>query len=154
MMPMRRQILTLLPLTVLAACATAPKQALRVNVAGVERVAGAAMELRFMARLRIQNPNDGAIDYSGVFVDLQLRGKSIGTGVTDGRGTVSGHGQVLVDVPVTVTALGEVRQAIGLYGAPDRKLDVVLKGQLAGSGYGDLPFEWRGELSMPLPAGS
>jgi hypothetical protein len=63
-------------------------------------------------------------------------------------------GEAFVDVPVTVSALGEVRQAIGLYGAPDRKLDTVLKGRLAGSGPGDLSFEWRGELAMPLPKGS
>ena len=154
-MNLRRLTLALIPLALLGACASAPLLVpLRVNVASVERIEGAAMELRFMARLRVQNANDAAIEYSGAFVELQLRGKTIGTGVSDGRGYVPRFGETFVNVPVTVNALGEVRQAIGLYGAPDRKLDTVLKGRLAGSGPGDLSFEWRGELAMPLPKGS
>ena len=58
------------------------------------------------------------------------------------------------NLPVTVSALGEVRQATGLYGGENRKLDVVLKGKLASSVFSDLRFEWRGELNMPVPAGS
>ncbi|MBI3368645.1 MAG: hypothetical protein HY021_09465 [Burkholderiales bacterium] len=64
------------------------------------------------------------------------------------------YGEILVDVPVTVSGHAELRRAIGLYGAPDRKLDVVLNGRLAGGVIGDVPFQWRGELAMPLPAGS
>ena len=152
----RRRLLTLalIPLALLAACAAPLRVPLQVNVASVERIAGAAMELRFMARLRVQNANDAPIEYSGAFVELQLRGKTIGTGVSAGRGTVPRFGETFVDVPVTVTGLGEVRQAIGLYGAPDRKLDVALKGRLAVPGYDELGFDWRGEMAMPPPAGS
>lgn len=145
--------LAVLPLALLAACAT-PRTPLQVNVASVERIEGASMELRFMAKLRVQNPNDAAVEFSGATVELQLRGKTIGTGVSSRSGYVPRFGETFVDVPVTVSALGEVRQAIGLYGAPDRKLDVALKGRLNGPGYDALSFDWRGEMAMPLPAGS
>ena len=151
---LRRLFIALIPLALVAACASPSSEPLRVNVASVQRIEGAAMELRFMARLRVQNVNDGPVEFSGASAELLLNGKTIGTGVSDGRGTVPRMGETFVDVPVTVSALGEVRQAIGLYGAPDRKLDTVLKGRLAGSGRGDLSFEWRGELAMPLPKGS
>lgn len=147
---LRRLFLLLIPIALLAACATPARQPLRVNVASVERIAGAAMELRFVAKLRVQNPNDGPVEYTGAMADLTLNGKTIGTGVTDARGSVPRLGEAFVDVPVTVSALGEVRQAIGLYGAPDRKLDTVLKGRLVGSQFDALAFEWRGELAMPL----
>jgi LEA14-like dessication related protein len=150
----RLLLLALIPLALVAACATPAREPLRVNVASVQRIDGAAMELRFVARLRVQNVNDGPVEYSGASAELMLNGKTIGTGVSDGRGSVPRMGEAFVDVPVTVSALGEVRQAIGLYGAPDRKLDTVLKGRLAGAGPGDLSFEWRGELAMPLPKGS
>ena len=151
---LRRLFIALIPLALVAACASPSSEPLRVNVASVQRIEGAAMELRFVARLRVQNVNDGPVEFSGASAELLLNGKTIGTGVSDGRGTVPRMGETFVDVPVTVSALGEVRQAIGLYGAPDRKLDTVLKGRLAGSGRGDLSFEWRGELAMPLPKGS
>ena len=48
----------------------------------------------------------------------------------------------------------QARQSIGLYGAPDRKLDVALARKFAGSGFKDLRFDRRGELVIPLPAGS
>lgn len=154
-MTSRRLLIALIPLTLLAGCVTAPKAPLQVNVASVQRIEGAAMELRFNARLRVQNPNDAPVSYTGASVELKLlNGATIGTGVSSAGGSVPRLGDVFIDVPVTVSALGEVRRAIGLYGAADRKLDVSLKGRLSGPFTEALGFEWRGELAMPLPAGS
>ena len=149
----RRGLIASLTAALLAACAT-PVAPLRVNVASVQRIEGGSMELRFLARLRVQNVNDSAIEFSGATAELKLYGKVIGTGVSDGRGLVPAFGETFVEIPVTVSAIGDVRQAIGLYGAPDRKLDTVLTGRLAGSRFENLSFEWRGELAMPLPRGS
>ena len=151
----RRLLLPLLPLALLGACATPPKTPLMVNVASVQRIEGAALELRFNARLRVQNPNDAPVNYDGATVELRLmNGATIGTGVTPGGGSLPRLSETMIDVPITVSQLGEVRRAIGLYGAPDRKLDVALKGRLSGSAFDVLGFEWRGELALPLPAGS
>jgi len=106
--------LALLPLALLAACAGTPRVPTQVNVASVERIAGGAMELCFIAKLRVQNANDAPVEFSGGFVELQLRGKTIGSGVSEARGSVPRFGGVAVDVPVTVSALGQVRQALGL----------------------------------------
>ena len=154
MLASRRLLIALLPLAVLVGCATTPtRTGMRVNIASVERIEGGTMELRFIARLRVQNPNDGPVEFTGATADLQLNGKTIGTGVSDGRGSVPRLGETFVLIPITVSALGDVRQAIGLYGAPDRRLDSVLKGRLVGSSFDELRFEWRGELAMPLPNG-
>ncbi len=159
MMNARRQSLARLSLTalplalLLVGCAT-PRAPLQANVASVQRIDSASMELRFMAKLRLQNSNDTPIEYSGASVELQLRGKTIGTGVSSGSGSVPRFGEVLIDVPVTVSALGEVRQAIGLYGAADRKLDVVLKGRLNGPAFNTQNFDWHGEMALSLPPGS
>ncbi len=150
----RRLLIAVVPLALLAACASPSRTApLRVNVATVERLDGASMELRFVARLRVQNPNDGPVEFTGASAELMLggSGKTLGTGVSDVRGIVPRLGETFVDVPITVSALGDLRQAIGLYGAPDRKLDTVLRGRLVGSSFDTLGFEWRGELAMPLP---
>jgi LEA14-like dessication related protein len=151
--PPRRRLLALVPFALLAACAT-PSVPLQVNVASVDRIEGASMELRFVARLRVQNSNDMSIPFSGASVQLLLNGKTIGSGVNDVAGTVPRFGEAMVNVPVTVSGLGDVRQAIGLYGAPNRRLDVTLNGRLNGPGFDALPFQWRGEMAMPLPAGS
>lgn len=121
---------------------------LQVSVASVQRIDGAAMEVRFLARLRVQNPNDGPVAYTGAAAELFLAsGASIGVGVINDAGTVPRYGDVFVDVPITVSGLGEVRKATGLYGA-DRKTDVTVKGRLQGNGYDNLNFQWRGELAL------
>ena len=43
---------------------------------------------------------------------------------------------------------------VAAWGVADRKLDVSLKGRLSGPFTEALGFDWRGELAMPLPAGS
>ena len=61
MTSLRRVLIALIPLALVAACASPSREPLRVNVASVQRIDGAAMELRFVARLRVQNVNDGPI---------------------------------------------------------------------------------------------
>ena len=150
----RRLSLALIPLLLFAACAAPPKLPLQVNVASVERIEGQSMELRFVARLRIQNPNDEPVDFTGASVDLQVRGQMVGTGVTDEHGSVARLSDRILSVPITVSQLSVLRQAIGMYGAADRKLDYMLKGNLSGPSFGGVPFTSRGEMSFPVPAGS
>jgi LEA14-like dessication related protein len=149
----RRTLIACITSTLLAACAT-PSAPPQVNVASVQPIEAGGMELRFVARLRVQNPNQAPLEFSGATAELKLYGKVIGTGVISVSGYVPPLGETFVDIPITVSGIGDVRQAIGLYGAPNRKLDTVLTGRLAGSRFDNLNFEWRGELAMTLPRGS
>lgn len=132
----------------MAACA-APKTPLRVNVAGVERIGSSSMELRFVAHLRVQNSNDSDLSYSGAFVDIVMRGQSIGSGVSAGGGTVPRYGDTMIDVPVTISQTGAIREATGLYGSPDQLLDYTLRGRLQGT-FQELEFQQRGEMAFPI----
>lgn len=50
----------------MAACAgIGLREPLRVSLAGLESLSGEGVEARFLARIRVQNPNDVAIAYSG-----------------------------------------------------------------------------------------
>ena len=39
----------------------------RVNLAGIESLPGEGLELRFMLKLRVQNPGDASLRYDGVW---------------------------------------------------------------------------------------
>lgn len=81
---MRRLIgLTLsLVLLSLSACALFPdRDALHINVVGIEPLQSQDLEVRFAVKLRVQNPNETAIDYNGVA--LNYGGQWTATG---GRG--------------------------------------------------------------------
>jgi len=92
-------------LLALAGCETMPnRDALRVSVVGVEPGKSEGLELRFVVKLRVQNPNDTGVDFDGVAVDLELNGKNLGSGVSDQKGSVPRFGEALISVPVTVSA--------------------------------------------------
>jgi LEA14-like dessication related protein len=131
-------------------CAGMAHDPVQVQVVDVEPLEGEGMEVRFLCHLRVQNPNDAPIQYNGISVDLQVQGSSFATGVSDESGTVPRYGEVVVGVPVTVSALRVARQAIGLFMSSDRsRIDYVLKGKIGGPTFSAVRFESKGELTLP-----
>ena len=72
------------------------------------------MEMRFMVKLRVQNPNDEPIEYNGIALDLDVNGQPLASGVSDQTGEVPRFGERVVSVPLTVSAFSAFRQAWGL----------------------------------------
>ncbi len=129
---------------------------LRVNVVGVEPSQGEGLELRFIVKLRVQNPNDGAIEYNGLAADLELNGMNLASGVSDQAGTVPRYGEVVLDLPVTISAFAAARQALHLWQEADSVQEVpyVVRGKLAGGMFGTVRFTHSGVLKLPKLAGS
>ena len=136
-----------------AGCASlAQRDPVRVNVVGIEPVAGQGMEVRFAVKLRVQNPNDGAIDFDGIALELELNGKPFATGVSDSKGSVPRFGETVVTVPVSVSALSMMRQALGVIdGTGAAELPFVMRGRFGGGVLGGMRFSESG--TMRLPAG-
>ena len=154
MIDRRTALQWVLMLALVAGCATLGRDPVQVQVVGLEPLEGEGMELRFLCKLRVQNPNDTPIEFNGIYLDLQVRGSSLATGVSDATGTVPRYGEVVLEVPVTASAFRIVRQAIGLYNSGDRsRIDYVLKGKIGGPLFGSVPFESHGELTLPSAAG-
>ncbi|MCO4880356.1 LEA type 2 family protein [Paraburkholderia caribensis] len=123
---------------------------LRVNVAGIEPLEGQGMEMRFILKLRVQNPNDAPVDFNGVSVELDLNGKPFASGVSDQSGTVPRFGETVIGVPLTVPAFTVVRQAFAFAdSAQSGQLPYVLRGRLAGGVTGGTRFIDQGTLSLP-----
>jgi len=153
---MQRRFLSLvLAALPLAGCATLPsRDPPQITVAGVEPLQGEGLELRLLVKLRVQNPNDAPIDYDGVFVKLDVQGKSFASGVSDARGSVPRFGEAVVEVPVTVSAFRMARQVVGAIGAMERgagvdKIRYELRGKLSGAGFSSVRFGSQGEVALP-----
>ncbi len=135
----------------LAGCAgMLNRDPIRLNVVGITPLQGQGLEMRFAVKLRVQNPNETAIDYSGIALELDLNGKPFATGVSNQAGSVPGFGETVLSVPVSVSALSAVRQALRL--AEGKTLDdvpYVLRGKLAGGALGSVRFTDSGTLSLP-----
>lgn len=153
-MPSRRRVLVLLPTAaLLGACAALPgHDPVQVQVVGVEPLQGEGLELRFLCKLRVQNPNDTPIAYDGIYVELEVRGSTFATGVSDESGTLPRYGEVVLSVPVAASTLRLARQAIDMYLSQDRgRIDYVIRGKIGGSAFGAVRFESKGEIVLPAP---
>lgn len=136
-------------LLVLAACATL-KDPLNVTVAGIEPLPGEGMELRMNVKLRVQNPNDRDIEFTGAAVELDVFGRSFASGVAPVSGTVPRFGETVVEVPVTVSLLRMARHLLGMIdGKPMEKVTYELSGKLQTGGFGATRFSSRGEFDLP-----
>ena len=144
-------LLVLAALSVLAGCAgLTARDPVRVHLVGLEPLPGQGLELRFAVKLRVQNPNETAIDYDGVALTLEVNRKSLATGVSDAKGSVPRFGEAVISVPVTISAFAALRQALGL-AEGDRLDDIpyVLSGKLSGGPFGVFRFSDEGTLSLP-----
>ena len=152
--PFRLLLASLLILT-LSACALFPnRDPLNINVVGIEPLPGQGLEVRMAVKLRLQNPNETAIEYTGVALDLDVNGKLLASGVSDQQGTIGRFSEGVLVVPVSVSAFAALRQAVGLTQTHSLdNLPYTLRGKLAGGLFGTMRFSDSGTLSLPQPVG-
>jgi len=150
-MTLQRMFLLVAALFVLGGCASLPnKDPLQVTVAGMESLPGEGMEIRMLVKLRVQNPNQSQIDFTGAYVKLEVLSKTFATGVSSESGTVPAFGEAIVAVPVTVSVLRMVRQVAGMLdGQPVEKITYELSGKLNGGVFNTQRFSTRGEFEVP-----
>lgn len=145
-----RLLVALLPVLVLGACVSlSGRDPLNVSLAGIDPLPGEGLEMRFALKLRVQNPNSDPVDYDGVAVRLEVNERVLATGVSDKEGSVPRFGERVLAVPMSVSALAALRQALGLT-TNDRldRLPYVLHGKLSRGRLGSFRFVDRGTLDL------
>lgn len=146
-----RTLLALLLLLTLHGCALlSPRDPLRIDLVGLEPLPAQGMEMRFALVLRVQNPNEAAIDYNGLSVELDVNGQPLASGVSDQAGQVPRFGEALLRVPVTISAFSVMRQAWAAAGYQQgRDLPYALRGKLGGGLLGSARFDSVGTFNWP-----
>ena len=124
-----------------------------VYVVGVEPLQGAGLELRMNVKLRVQNPNETAITYNGISVNMNVQGRRFASGVSDASGTISRFGEAILEVPVSISMFRAARSAAQVFG-PDAtgKIQYELRGKLAGTAFNSVRFISKGEIELPKEA--
>lgn len=128
----------------------------RVYLAGIDSLPGEGLELRFMLKLRIQNPGDADLRYDGVWAEVELQGQALASGGSAVTGVVPRFGETVVMVPVTASGLNLARQAISVLRSSRENsgagtLAYALRGRLGGTGLGGGSFASRGEIDLRAP---
>lgn len=157
--PVRRRLLVgAFALAVLDGCATlAPRDPLVVHVAAIEPAPAEGLEMRFLIKLRVQNPNDVPLEFRGLAVTLELNDQPLANGVSDVSGSVPRYGETVIAVPVSVSAVDIMRQVLGFMQAPDAgTVRYRVVGKIDGGMFGSQRFSEAGSLApgqllQPLP---
>ncbi|KAB0495067.1 LEA type 2 family protein [Pseudomonas vancouverensis] len=138
-------------LLALSACSSLPnRDPVRINVVGVEPLQGQGMEVRFAVKIRVQNPNDNVLTYSGVALDLDINGQPFASGVSDERGEIGRFSDTVVTVPVSVSAFSVIRQTYGISQMKTlNNMPYVLRGKLSGGVFNTTRFVDSGTLNLP-----
>lgn len=137
----------------LAACSSlSPRDPVKIDLVGLEPLPGEGLEVRFAVKLRVQNPNDSAIDYNGISLDLAVNNQPLASGVSDQSGQVPRFGEAVISVPVTISAFSAMRQAMGASRfKAGQGLPYELSGKFAGGLFGTSRFSDSGTLNWPEP---
>jgi hypothetical protein len=143
--------LLVIALLAVVGCATLPSSdPLSIAIAGIEPLPGEGLEMRLAIRVRIQNPNDTSIDYTGAALSLDLNGRKLATGVSDMTGTVPRYGEAVLTIPVTISAFDMARQVLGFASAPnERDVSYRVRGKLEAGVFGTRRFTDEGTFELP-----
>ena len=136
----------------LLACAAMPdSDPLVVDVAGIETLQSEGAELRLLVSIRIQNPNDLAVEYDGAAIDLDVNGRRLASGVSDEVGTIPRYGEAVLAMPVTISAFNVARQIIGVLNRPAvDEVSYRLRGKLEAGFLGTRRFTYEGVFEPDL----
>ncbi len=157
---MNRYVMALTPLlfALLSGCATlSGGDAPNVRVVGLEPLPSEGLEVRFALKLRVQNPNENALQYDGMSVSLDLDGRGLASGVSNTSGEIPRFSDAVLTVPVSISAFSAFRQLWARAGdmqgngsALGQPIVYSLKGKLGASkgGSGVTRFSDRGELNL------
>ncbi|MDR2305681.1 MAG: LEA type 2 family protein [Paucimonas sp.] len=127
---------------------------LNISVIGIDPLPGQDLELRMAVKIRVQNPNETPVDFSGVALNLEVNDQPLAAGVSNQRGHIDRYGETVLSVPVSITAFAFLRQAYGLGRVESLQgLPYVLHGKLAGGPLGTVRFIDKGRLDLPAPTG-
>ncbi|MEK1943752.1 MAG: LEA type 2 family protein [Pseudomonas sp.] len=123
-----------------------------VDLVGLEPLPSHDMEARFAVKLRVQNPNESAIRYNGIALELRMNNRPLAAGVSDESGEIPRYGEKVISVPITISAFSVLRQAWGVaQHTPSSRTGVPyeLNGKLGGGLWGAARFTDSGELTLP-----
>ncbi len=131
-------------------CSQLPlRDPLRISLVGIEPLPGQGLELRMAMKLRVQNPNDTPVDFDGVALDVDLRGLSFASGVSDQVGSVPRYGESVISVPVSVSAISVLRQGLSFANGDRSSVTYAIRGKIGGSMLSGSTFKANGQIELP-----
>ncbi|MCP3849626.1 MAG: LEA type 2 family protein [Gammaproteobacteria bacterium] len=138
----------ILSLTACAGLETKPAQ-FKINISSMQVLESTLMEQRYQISLRIMNRSNEALDVNGMSFDVELNDRDFASGVSNASFTLAPLSEKVVDVTVTSTIFGLIRQVNAMKELKSKPFNYELSGHIYSSNnlFG-IPFEEKGEVNL------
>lgn len=139
----------------LTACAWLPQkpQAPRVNLVSVQFSSMELLEQRYGLTLRIQNPNDFALNIQGLDFEVELNHMPFASGVAGQHVAVPAFGEVLMQVEVSSSVWSLARQLREVGEGRQEEFNYRIHGRMSlANRFTAIPFESAGTIPLVLTA--
>jgi LEA14-like dessication related protein len=118
-----------------------------INVSRIRLQDSTVLEQRFLAVLRIQNPNAVDLAIEGIAYDLEVNGQPFAKGVGKGLVIIPGFSQGTIETEAITTLPGLIRQLREVGRARRPPIAYRLTGKVKLQDHSSaLPFETRGDI--------
>ncbi|MBT2969891.1 MAG: hypothetical protein B6D72_07920 [gamma proteobacterium symbiont of Ctena orbiculata] len=144
-------IMLIILLQILSACASLQMQEerLRVTIADLTPLESTLMEQRYLLKIRLQNRSREALNVDGMSFDLDLNGKRFASGVSNQQASIPGFSETMLEVKVSSTVFGLIKQFSALQDREDGRFDYRISGSLSSpDSILTLPFSEQGEINL------
>jgi len=149
-----RQVMLWLILISLTGCAGMGYREgdVKVTLTSLSILDSTLMEQRYLVRLRLQNRTRNPLEIEGMSFDVALNGKDFASGVSNRQIRVPAFDESILEVEVSSSLFGIIRQLQALQHNQHRSFDYELSGRayLSG-GMFSLPFKESGVIDLGLP---
>ncbi|HEY9149391.1 MAG: LEA type 2 family protein [Gammaproteobacteria bacterium] len=135
----------------LTACAWLPQkpQAPRVSLVSVQLISMELLEQRYGLTLRIQNPNDFALNIQGLDFEVELNRMPFASGVAGHHVAVPAFGEALMQVEVSSSVWSLARQLREMGEARQEEFHYRIHGRMSlGRRLTAIPFESAGTIPL------
>lgn len=154
-----RALIPILIMSSLSACATLGdhEDRVKVTLTGMTPLESTLMEQRYLIKLRIQNRSQQPLTIDGVSFDMSLNGKAFASGVSNQNVTAQAYGEALLEVKVSSTIFGVIRQIQSIQELEGKPFRYEISGNLSTPDtFFRVPFKESGEIDLnpsPVPNG-
>jgi LEA14-like dessication related protein len=121
----------------------------RVHLVGMQLQQAELFEQRYLLRLRIQNPNDFALNIRGLDFQVQVNGERFADGVSSQALEIPAYGEGLAEVAVSSSLWSLARQIRDMGEGGPGQMEYRIHGRIALTGHAlPVSFESTGDLGL------
>ncbi len=130
-----------------AGLANKPEQ-FKINISSIQMMESSVMEQRYHIALRVMNRSQDLLKIEGMSFDIELNDKDFASGVSNEAFTLPPLSEGIINVTVTSTIFGLIRQFNAMQKLKTKPFKYELSGYIyIGSTFG-IPFREKGEINL------